>query len=307
MKRIINHSSHLPENHTVAICLGVGANILLGVSSLYWRELSDVSPQTLVAYRIILSLLLLSVIVFSRNGFYEIRKIKIELLALHCLASLLVAANWTAFIWASVNGHILESGFGYLLAPLLSIAMGVFFYHESLRTTQVISIIIALCSAVLLILYSDELNHWTYIVIATTWGAYTCFKKATPLNATNGLFVETAFLSICLTLIIIIYGWAPAWPNELSTQSCLIIWLAGAISIIPLMMFASATSKIPLSMMGFFQFILPTTQLIVALLFYKQSISTISLILFVATIGALALVLLYELITSLARPKRLPK
>ena len=304
---MISHPSRQSENHAMAICLGIGANILLGAPSLYWRELSDVLPQTLVAYRIILSLVLLSFIVYLKEGLYEIRKTKIAALASQCIASLLVAANWTAFIWASVNGYILESGFGYLLAPLVSIAIGVFCYRETLRKTQVLSIIIALCSSALLILYSDELNHWTYIVIATTWGAYTCFKKTTPLNAINGLFIETAFLSTCLIFIIMIYDWTPAWPNELSTQSSFIIWLAGAVSIVPLIMFSSATRKIPLSMMGFFQFVLPTTQLTVALLFYKQSISTNSLILFVATIGALALLLLYELIISLIRPERLIK
>jgi len=191
--------------YLLAAFCGGAANIFLGSSSLYWRELNEVLPQTLVAYRIVLSLCMLAALIFLGQGFYELKKLRFRTVCLHCGASLLVATNWGVFIWASINGHILESGFGYLLAPFLSISMGVLFYREPLKSPQIISMIIVFSSAALLALYSHELNHWIYILIAATWGTYTCLKKATSLSAINGLFVETAFLSICLTLATAIF------------------------------------------------------------------------------------------------------
>lgn len=39
-------------------------------------------------------------------------------------AAALVVINWGTFIWASIHGHILESGLGYMLAPFVAIAVG---------------------------------------------------------------------------------------------------------------------------------------------------------------------------------------
>lgn len=292
---------------TTAIFAGGAANILLGMSSLYWRKLNEISPQVLVAFRILLSLIALSIIIFIKQDFHQIKKTNFKTLCLHCGASLLVAANWATFIWASTHGNIIESGFGYLLAPLLSITMGVIFYHEPLRPIPTATLVIISISALLLVLFSHELNPWIYIVIATTWGSYTCLKKATPLNSINGLFIETLFLSLGLALIFLLFDWAFAWPEDLSFRSKSLIWLAGGISVIPLIMFAYAISKLPLSTTGFFQFILPLTQLTVATLFYKQSISMSSLLLFTTTTGSLVLLLLYELASSQTRAKRLSK
>ncbi|WP_248488031.1 hypothetical protein [Pseudomonas sp. CYM-20-01] len=134
-------------SYLLAASSGLAANILLGVSSLYWRELNELTPQVLVAYRVLLSLLALAVIIGFGQGFRNLVKLNIRTLGLHCTASFLVAVNWGTFIWASLHGHVLESGFGYLLAPFLSITMGIFFYREKLRPAQTVSMLTIMAAA----------------------------------------------------------------------------------------------------------------------------------------------------------------
>ena len=42
------------------------------------------------------------------------------------LASLLLTINWTTYVWAVVNDRVIETALGYFLAPLGTMALGVF-------------------------------------------------------------------------------------------------------------------------------------------------------------------------------------
>lgn len=251
--------------YTLPIILSGLAQFFLGASSLYWRELSEVPPATLVAYRIILSTVIISlfILLFRRTLHKELFKQKT--LILHCIASLFIAANWGVFIWSSINGQLLESGLGYLLAPFISVVLGVAIYREAVNPREIISICVALSAITVFILLTDNLNHWTYLMIAATWGAYTYLKKASPLDAINGIFIETFFLTICLALTIWLFDFKVLHPGDLTSKSTQLIWLAGAVSTTPLLCFSYATGKIPLSLTGLLQFILPLTLIAISL------------------------------------------
>lgn len=283
----------------LAVLCGSSANIFLGASSLYWRELYELSPQVLVAYRVLLSLLTLTALICLNHGFHKFKTFSIRTLCLHSTASMLVAINWGTFIWASLHGHILESGLGYLIAPFLTIAMGVIFYREKLKTAQTISMLIVLVAAMLLVVNSNELNHWVYSLIGVSWGSYAALKKATVLEAMDGLFVETLFLTFAVAMAVALFDWSLAWPETLTFRAKWLVLLAGGVSVLPLMMFTYAIKTIPLSLAGFFQFILPITQLVVAVCVYKQPVSMNALLVFLAIAGVLASLLAYELTTKL--------
>ncbi|AZE83602.1 hypothetical protein C4J98_2189 [Pseudomonas orientalis] len=281
-----------------AIVLSGLANLILGASSLYWKALGEVPPTTLVAYRVALSCILLAAVLLFFRRISQTKYITIKLIALHGIASLVIAINWTAFIGASINGYILESGIGYLLAPFISIALGALIYHEPLPPAKITSICVAFGAILTLIILSENLSHWTYLSIATTWGTYTYLKKSTPLNAVTGLFLETFFLSGCLTVAIWLFDYPVTWPGELSTCTTPLIWLTGVVSVTPLLMFSFATGKIPLSFTGFLQFILPLTLLTIGFFINGNSIPAFSLTLIISTAGLLVGLLAYDTVAS---------
>ncbi len=84
------------------------------------------------------------------------------------------------------------------------------------------------------------------------------------------------------------------WQTLLD-QSSGLIWLAGLISIIPLLMFSFATGKMPLALTGLIQFTLPIALLTIGVLFNEQKISTLSLTLIFMTAGMLIAVLAYDM------------
>lgn len=152
------------------------------------------------------------------------------------------------------------------------------------------AIAVIVVGVLLLLFRSGELNPMVYLVIGVTWGGYAYFKKTTPLDPLSGLFIETVVLSLVVCLLILVSSLSFQLPHSLPTTTILLLTVSGLVSILPLWMFSFAAKKLALSSMGFFQFILPITQLVVALVFYDQYLSTNTLICFSLICAALLLI-----------------
>lgn len=291
------------SSHALPFLLAGVANPLLGLSSLYWREFGELSYLTVISYRIFLSAIILALFICLSKQRHSVKNVSLNTILLHCMASLFIALNWGAFIWASINDQFLESGLGYLLAPFISIAIGAAIYHEAINRRKTILILIALTSILALITLTKNLSHWTYLLIATTWSTYTQIKKITPLDAINGLFIETLFLATGLTLAITCLGFPVTLPWEFAARVNHLIWLAGAVSTLPLLMFSYATQKIQLSHTGILQLILPITLTGIALISSNHQSSDASLVLIITITGALMALIAYDIKAS-QRPKK---
>lgn len=248
------------------------ANFILGASSIYWHLFVGLSPVVLVIYRIAFSLILLGLLVgwFVMRGNDSLRRLSGRVVALHVAAAILVAINWGAFIQASLQGAVIESGLGYLLAPVFVMLTGLFFLAEPRTGPRIACIAIILLALVTLVMTAGRLEHWVYWTIGATWGGYTLLKKRTPLSPIEGLFVETAVLAILLVLASIWLDFGTHAPA--ASQLLAYPWLvtAGIVSLAPLVMFAFAARRLGAFNMGALQFVLPTTQLVVSYAYYGQ-------------------------------------
>ena len=253
------------------VVFAVFANAILGASSIYWALFQGVSPVALVGWRVVFSLvLLLFVLVWLGKFSAFIRRIGARDIGLHAFAAVLVAVNWGTFIWASLTGAVLESGFGYLVAPVFAMALGGVLFGEKLSRAQLFALLVIAAVIVLLIGASGRLEHWIYFTIAATWGGYTLLKKRAALSSLEGLFVETAVLSVVLLVGLALPfagGHAPG-VSHLSAHPLLA--LSGVVSVVPLVMFAIAARRLSAYTMGLLQFVLPTAQLVVSFWYFGQ-------------------------------------
>ncbi len=287
-------------NGMAAAAAGVSANVVFGASSLYWRLLAGIAPTTLVGYRILISLTTLLAILWLTGRLRALRsKLGPRVLALHVAASCLVVVNWAVFIWSSIHGHVVETGLGYLTAPCISIAAGVIVFREKVDKVVAAALLVIAAAIALLLLRSGELQHWLYLTAAISWGGYACLKRFTPLDAVSGLLMETVFLSIGCGLALMFSDMTLALPAGMSTLHLAALAMAGLVSAIPLMLFSYAANHLSLSMNGLLQFVLPTTQFIVATFVYRQPVSA-------NTVMALSLIWL-ALMAIVARPLLLPR
>ncbi len=286
------HTQVLGLNSELKAALaGVIANVIMGASSLYWKALGDIPPQTLLCYRILISLVTIATILAINHDLRSIiKRMSLRLLIVHTLAAVFVVINWGTFIWASINGHVLESGLGYLLAPFVAITVGALTLGDKISLTRLLALITIAVAVSYLFTTGTDLSHWVYITIGITWGGYACFKKLTTLDSFSGLLVESSVLTFFIPLIVLTMPITLSLPNTISLSKITLLGLCGFVSVIPLALFAFAASRLALSVMGFFQFVLPLTQLFVALAFYRQPVSHSTLICF--SVIAISLVLI---------------
>ncbi|ESJ12591.1 hypothetical protein B551_0214300 [Cupriavidus sp. HPC(L)] len=261
-------------NGMAAAAAGVSANVVFGASSLYWRLLASIAPTTLVGYRIFISLATLLAILWLTGRLRALRgKLAPRVLALHVAASCLVVVNWGVFIWSSIHGYVVETGLGYLTAPCISIAAGIIVFREKVDKLVGGALLVIAAAIALLLWRSGELQHWLYLTAAISWGGYACLKKFTPLDAVSGLLMETVFLSVGCGLALMFSDLTLSLPADMSKPHLAALAMAGLVSAVPLMLFSYAANHLSLSISGLLQFILPTTQFVVATFVYRQPVS----------------------------------
>lgn len=264
-----------------AACAGIAANLLLGLSSLFWKALGTLPPATLLAMRIVASLATLLLLMAALGRLRSlVQSLNRRNLGLHLAAAMLVACNWITFIRASIQGHVVESGLGYLLAPFIAIAAGRLVFGETMSRVRLGALLLIAGCVLLLACRSQELQHRVYLIISLSWGAYACIKKIATLDAFSGLLCETVVLALLLPALAWSGALSLAWPPALPGATWALLAGSGLVSVLPLWLFSLAAARLPITTMGLFQFVLPVTQLLVALLIYRQALSANSALCF---------------------------
>jgi chloramphenicol-sensitive protein RarD len=143
---------------------------------------------------------------------------------------------------------------------------------------------------------------WMPLGLALTFGLYGLLRKTVAVDSVTGTFLETLYL---LPVTLVFLGWeALRGVSALGTADApthLFLVLAGLITAVPLVWFASGARLIPLSMVGFLQYLTPTLHLLIGVLLYREPFTHANLIGF----GLIWLgILVFLVSTAVARGKR---
>lgn len=255
-----------------------------GLSPIYFKEVATIDSTEVLLYRIVFSVFILLPLIFYKKeiGLFfttikDMRKIK------YLLAStFFVSINWLIFIWAVSNGKILETSLGYYINPLVNVVFGYFFFSERVSISQYFAIFIALLAVVYQLL---TLGHIPYIAfsLAFSFAFYGLLRKKINVSSQVGLFVEVLLLfpfAIGYLIYLYLYGNLSFIQNS-SLYISFMLFLAGFVTVIPLLLFNSAAIRIRLTTLGFFQYIGPTASFLLAIFIYNEDFNTDKLITFI--------------------------
>lgn len=252
---------------------GIGAYAAWGIFPLYWKMLRQVAVIEVISHRVLWSSVMLLAYVAIRGQAPSLRSSLATpgVVRVYALASALIAVNWLCFIWAVSAGFIVEASLGYFINPLLSMLIGVFVLGERLRRAQWAAVALA-ATGVLYITVTHGTLPWISLLLATTFATYGLVKKRAPLGSVHGLAVETGLLAIPALAVLVwsdVFAGGAFLHGEPSVDAMLVG--AGAVTIAPLLMFASAAQRIPLLWIGILQYIAPTLQLVIGVLVYGEA------------------------------------
>ena len=259
------------KNTALGLAFGLSAAFTRGFVPLYWKQVSHVSALELLGHRIVWGLLTLGIIIFIQKGWSQLKVIIQAGDRWLVLSSILVFANWGLFIWAVNKGMVVDASLGYYLAPLFNILTGYFFLGENMRPLKIQAIVLA-AIGVLVLFFMNSGNPEISLVLAVTFSFYGYLKKKSALASESALFFEFSFWFFPV-LIYFIYL-ASRREFIFVTESIgmqFVLFLAGAITILPLWLYNNALKHLDLGTVGFLHYITPSLQLVLGVLIYKES------------------------------------
>ena len=277
-----------------------------GLFPIYFKLLKSIDAYEVLAMRVLCSFIFMILVVLlakNKNSIsLEIKKIwqNKKSFSLLILASFLITANWLTYIIAVNTNHVLEASFGYYLNPIVTIILAVVFLKEKLTRIQTIACICVGISLLYLFISIGSLP-WISILLALTFGLYSLCKKKIILSPKAGLLIETAIVSP-IAIIYMLYLASTSNITFYTSNNATIIALplSGAITAIPLMLFAKGAIDIPLYLLGILQYLPPTMQFFVGIFIYNEPLSIEKLISFIIIWIAVA-VFCYSAVTSMKK------
>jgi len=249
------------DRNRSGVMAALAAFFLWGILPIFWKLLNFLPPATIVAQRTLWSLLLLLVILAVRG---ELREVfnglrKPSAVAWHFLSGALLASNWLLYVWATLNGRILEGALGYYLNPFFNMLFGALWFGDKNSRWQLAAIALALCGVAAQL---PAVGHfpWVALTLALTFSLYAVVRKRAPLGSLVGLTAETSLLAPVALGWLVFSSPSPqaafggSWPHA---------WLVvgtGLATAMPLLFFGHATRTIRLTTLGILQFLGPTLQ-----------------------------------------------
>lgn len=261
------------EAHMIrsGLIAAMGAYGAWGLLPLFFRLLHHVSAVEIVAQRVIWSLILIFALLAARRSLLPMfallrdRRILLPLMA----SALLIAANWLIYVWAVNDGHVVAASLGYFLNPLINVGLGVLLLGERLRRRQALAIAIAAVGVAVMAL-SAITTLWISFGLAITFAFYGLVRKLTPVAPMSGLGIETLLL-IPFALAFIAFQGHSALGQDGPTTVLLII--SGAVTTVPLVLFATAAQRLPMATLGLMQYLAPTLQFLCGVVLFGEKLT----------------------------------
>lgn len=269
----------MANNNKVAIG-GLGsvfiAFFLWGVLPLYWKQLERISPEQILANRIIWSFVFVLILLFAQARIGELRR-------LLCngnnttlfLCGFLISLNWFTYIYAVNTNHIVEASLGYYISPLVTIFLGRIALKEKLDRLQTIAVILAFIGVGIITLSFGSIP-FIAIILALTFSTYGLIKKKANSEVTIGLAVETlAVTPIALGYLFFLTRNGEQIYTLLTVYELIFLFGTGIITAIPLLLFAYGAQRLPLTTIGFIQYLAPTISLFIGIFLYNEPFTMI--------------------------------
>ena len=185
--------------------------------------------------------------------------------------SALITLNWTLYIWAVANGHIVDASLGYYVNPFVNVLLGVLFFKERLSGMQKIAIALAFVGVGYLT-YSYGNFPFIALILACTFAFYALLRKKARIESMPALTVETVIaLPVALGFLVMTFVNHTNSYALSNVTTLLLIMLAGPITAIPLYLFGKAAETVSMTTLGFVQYVSPTLQLLIGILVFHET------------------------------------
>jgi chloramphenicol-sensitive protein RarD len=247
------------------LAYAIGSYLLWGVLPAYFLLLDPTGPVEIVAWRVVLSLAFCLLLIAIVRGWRRLGVILRDRRAMAwlLLSGCLVTINWSVFVAAVLTGHVVEAALGYFINPIITVLLGVLL-RERLRPLQWVAVAIS-GIAVIVMAIGYGAFPWIAIILALSFGFYGLVKNRVGgrVDAMSGLAIETGYITpIAVGVLIWLGSTSGLTLGQHGPAHTTFLLAVGAVTAVPLLLFAAGARRLPLSIVGFTQYFAPILQLI---------------------------------------------
>ncbi|HMS19212.1 MAG TPA: EamA family transporter RarD [Sphingorhabdus sp.] len=264
------------------------AYLIWGFLPVYFKLLAGVPALDILAFRIVWSVPVVFIILYFRSQWGEFTAAIANPKARRAmmLSAVLIAINWLVYVWAITTDRVLATSIGYYLNPLVNVLLGRLFLGERLTKLQGWAVAVAGMGVAILLAGSLE-TVWISLTLAFSFGTYGLVRKTAPTGSVPGLAVEMCLLGP-IALAVCIWSVSQAGGfRDIGTEALLAA--GGAITVIPLLLFATAARRMSYTALGFVQYLAPTIVFFLGAFAYDEPLDATKLACFALIWTAIAL------------------
>ena len=254
------------------VLLGAAAYLMWGAFPLYFPLLEPAGALEMLGHRVVWSAVTMVLVVLVLRQLAALR----ALLADRRRTGLLVAAaatittNWGVYIYGVTHERVVETALGYYINPLVTVLLGVLLLGERMRRLQWVALgVAALAVAVLTVGYGRP--PWVSIALALSFGTYGLLKKSANAGAVPSLTLETLVMTpVALAYLAFLGSTGGADFGAHGWLHALLLTTTGVVTAVPLLCFGAAATRIPLTTIGLLQYLTPTLQFLLGVLYFGE-------------------------------------
>lgn len=271
------------KDYKLGVTLVLAVQLIWGFLPIYWQSLKPIDSSIIILYRI-MTMFIFSLIGarlrYSFKEIFEPLKNKKNMVR-SFIAGLILATNWSIYIWAVNSERVIQAAIGYYIEPLVICLFGIIIFKEKLTKYNGTAMGLAL-AAVLLILFHYKQLPGVALGLAITWAIYSVVKKTSEQPSIIALVHETMpFAFMALIAIIYLENRGLGAVSMNMPGKYFLMLLSGLVTVIPVSMFGMAATRVSLFLLGLAQYISPTISLMCGIFLFHEEINVVQIAAFI--------------------------
>jgi len=246
---------------------------LWGILPIFYTLLEGFNAVEIVVQRSLWAFLLMLIVYLMRGRMAEILALfkPNRQFVLMLLGTVMIAINWTTFVYAVGEVRVVEASFGYFVYPLLAVGASVLFLGERLDRRGQIALILSAIGVVI--------KGWSIgavpdisLILAVSFALYAVLRKQIAISSLDGFFIETILL---VPIVLLFLSWQVSQGRPLFFDGGMVGFVlaisCGIITTVPLVLFLRGNKALPLSLAAFIFYVNPSLQLLCGVLFFDEA------------------------------------
>lgn len=274
------HSSQ-DQDTLAGFAYALTAYVLWGFLPLFMKLIAHIPPVEVVAHRVIWSAPLAAglLLITGRTADLKAALKSPNTLMMGIVTAILIAVNWSIYVWAIASDRTLDASLGYYINPLFSIFLASVLLRERLSRAQIIALSFAGIAVLILTVDAGKLPV-AALALTLSWGFYAYFKKSLPVGPNQGFMLEVLIL-LPLAIGYVIYLSYQGDSHFLTTpRNTLLLLGCGVVTAVPLMFYANGAKLLRLSTIAMMQYIAPTMIFIIAVFVFNEPFGSAKMVAF---------------------------